>query len=41
MHRSKFTAVYKKHGELYLGWVEEFPGVNTQEKTLELAKKTL
>ncbi len=21
----KFTAIYKKHGEWYLGWIEEIP----------------
>jgi predicted RNase H-like HicB family nuclease len=37
----QFTAVYKKHGKWYLGWVEEIPGVNTQGKTLRETKKNL
>lgn len=37
----QFTAVYKKAGKLYLGWVEEIPGVNTQGKTLKEAKENL
>lgn len=39
--RNQFTAVYKKHGAWYLGWVEELPGVNTQGKTLREAKSNL
>ncbi|MDO8663238.1 MAG: type II toxin-antitoxin system HicB family antitoxin [Candidatus Wildermuthbacteria bacterium] len=37
----RFTAIYKKSGEWYLGWVEEIPGVNTQGKTLKEAKDNL
>lgn len=37
----KFTAVYRKDGKWYLGWVEEIPGVNTQGKTLKEAKENL
>ena len=37
----KFTAVYKKSGKWYLGWIEEIPGVNTQGKTLKEAKENL
>jgi predicted RNase H-like HicB family nuclease len=37
----RFTAIYKKSGEWYLGWVEEIPGVNTQGKTLKETKKNL
>jgi len=37
----RFTAVYKKHGKWYLGWVEEIPGVNTQGKTLKEVKENL
>ncbi len=35
------TAVYQKHGDWYLGWVEEIPGVNTQGKTMKEAKENL
>ena len=37
----KFTAVYKKSGKWYLGWVEEIPGVNTQGKTLKEVRENL
>lgn len=37
----KFTAVYQKHKNWYLGWVEEIPGANTQGKTLREAKANL
>ncbi|OGZ63289.1 MAG: hypothetical protein A3C58_00145 [Candidatus Staskawiczbacteria bacterium RIFCSPHIGHO2_02_FULL_34_10] len=37
----EFTAIYKKSGKWYLGWVEEIPGVNTQGKTLKEAKENL
>jgi len=37
----QFTAIYKKRGKWYLGWVEEIPGVNTQGKTLKEVKESL
>jgi predicted RNase H-like HicB family nuclease len=37
----RFTAIYKKHGKWYLGWVEEIPGVNTQGRTLKETKENL
>ena len=37
----QFTAVYKKRGKWYVGWIEEIPGVNTQGKSLEEVKKNL
>jgi predicted RNase H-like HicB family nuclease len=36
-----FTAVYRKSGKWYSGWVEEIPGVNTQGKTLSETKENL
>jgi predicted RNase H-like HicB family nuclease len=39
--KHQFTAVYKKSGKWYLGWIEEFPGVNTQGKTLKEVKENL
>jgi predicted RNase H-like HicB family nuclease len=39
--RKQFTAVYKKSGKWYLGWVEEVPGVNTQGRTLKETKENL
>lgn len=37
----KFTAVYKKCGKWYSGWIAEVPGTNTQGKTLQETKKNL
>ena len=37
----QFTAIYKKSGKWYLGWVEEVPGVNTQGKTLKETRENL
>ena len=39
--KHQFTAVYKKSGKWYLGWVEEISGVNTQGKTLKEVKENL
>lgn len=39
--KRNFTAVYKKSGKWYLGWIEEIPGVNTQGRTLREAKENL
>ncbi len=39
--KQQFTAIYKKLGKLYVGWVEEIPGVNTQGKTLKETKDNL
>jgi predicted RNase H-like HicB family nuclease len=33
--RCEFTAVIEKHGHWWIGWVEEVPGVNCQERTRE------
>ncbi len=37
----KFSAVFKKVPEGYIGFVEELPGANTQGKTLEETKENL
>jgi len=37
----QFTAIYKKSGKWYLGWIEEIPGINTQGRTLKEAKENL
>jgi predicted RNase H-like HicB family nuclease len=31
----RFTAVIQKHGEWWIGWIEEVPGVNSQGATRE------
>jgi hypothetical protein len=33
--KGNFTAVLKKSGEWWIGWIEEVPGVNCQEPTRE------
>jgi predicted RNase H-like HicB family nuclease len=33
--KTEFTAIIKQDGDWWLGWVEEVPGANTQEKTKE------
>jgi len=30
---NKYTAIVKKSGSWWIGWIEEVPGVNCQEKT--------
>lgn len=37
----QFTAVFEKVQEGYIGFVEEFPGVNTQAETLDEARTNL
>lgn len=37
----KFTAVFEKVPEGYIGFVEELPGANTQGATLEEARANL
>ena len=39
--KRQFTAVYKRDGDWYLGWIEEVPGVNTQGGTLKEVKENL
>lgn len=41
MTKRQFTAIYKKSGKWYLGWIEEIPGVNTQGRTLKETKENL
>ena len=37
----KFTAVFEREGEWWVGYVEELPGVNTQGRTLEEVRENL
>jgi predicted RNase H-like HicB family nuclease len=30
---TSYTAVIQQHGEWWIGWIEEVPGVNSQGKT--------
>lgn len=36
-----FTAVYQRDGDWWIGYVEELPGANAQEKTLDEARESL
>ena len=36
-----YTAILKKDGKWWIGWVEEIPGVNCQEKSKEELLETL
>ena len=38
---SSFTAIIKKDGNWWIGWVEEVPGVNAQERTKEKLMSSL
>jgi predicted RNase H-like HicB family nuclease len=38
---NKFTAVFEKEGDWWIGYVEELPGANTQGKILEEARENL
>lgn len=37
----RFTAVYQKEDDMWVAWVEELPGANTQGCTLEEARDNL
>jgi len=37
----KYTAVIKQDAEWWIGWIEEVPGVNCQERTREELIETL
>ncbi|SMN02659.1 PMID: 11932238 [uncultured Candidatus Thioglobus sp.] len=41
MKNNEYTAIIKKDGDDYIGWIEEIPGVNCQEKSVEKLKETL
>ncbi|RKY04841.1 type II toxin-antitoxin system HicB family antitoxin [Candidatus Poribacteria bacterium] len=37
----RFTAVFERDGEWWIGYVEELPGANAQGRTLEEARESL
>lgn len=37
----QYTAVVKKEADWWIGWIEEVPGVNCQERTREELVETL
>lgn len=39
--KNEFTAIYERHGDWYIAYVEEIPGANTQGRTLKEAKENL
>jgi len=39
--QNKFTAVFEKVEDWWIGYVEELPGANTQGKTLDEAQENL
>lgn len=38
---NEYTAVIKQVDDSWVGWIEEVPGVNCQEKTYDELKETL
>jgi predicted RNase H-like HicB family nuclease len=38
---SEYTAIVKESGDWWIGWIEEVPGVNCQERTREELIETL
>lgn len=38
---NSFTAVFEKIEDWYIGYVQELPGANVQERTLEAARESL
>lgn len=38
---STYTAITKKDGDWWIGWIEEVPGVNCQERTREALLESL
>ncbi|MEW6233904.1 MAG: type II toxin-antitoxin system HicB family antitoxin [Candidatus Omnitrophota bacterium] len=39
--KNEYTAVVKQEDDWWIGWIEEIPGVNGQEKTYEELKESL
>lgn len=39
--KNQYTAVFKQEDDWWIGWIEEVPGVNCQERTYEELKETL
>jgi predicted RNase H-like HicB family nuclease len=38
---NRFTAIFEKDGDWWMGYVAELPGANTQGRTLEEARENL
>lgn len=39
--KDTYTAVVKQSGQWWIGWIEEVPGVNRQERTRDALLETL
>ena len=39
--RDRYTAILKQQGDWWIGWIEEVPGVNCQERSKEEIIETL
>lgn len=39
--KSEYTAILKQDGDWWIGWVEEVPGVNAQERTKQELRESL
>ena len=39
--KNEYTAIIKQAGPWWVGWIEEIPGVNCQEKTYAQLKESL
>ncbi len=39
--KNEYTAVMKQEDDWWIGWIEEIPGVNCQERTYEELKESL
>ena len=37
----EYTAVIKQKGDWWIGWVDEVPGINCQERTQEALRQSL
>ena len=38
---TEYTAVMKQDGDWWIGWIEEIPGINCQERTRDELTETL
>ena len=38
---SQYTAIVKREGDWWIGWIEEVPGVNCQERSREQLMESL
>ena len=41
MNDTYLSAVFEQHDDWWIGWVEELPGANAQEHTLDEARASL